>query len=230
MIGQSDVPMEASPSQANTFPPKDRYGRDIVITPHNDWHLRYRDGRTVAMEKQPPYTILLADKPGLEKVIHSQCVRYNRPYQMYTTGVGPLDVPSHVLKQKHHNVLHTTFRLHRAPPSPDGLKSLARYWVMVEQSTLVLAIGTFDHLEQHIQGRVGWVVDMAIQLDVPVYVYDFTFPRWCHWDPVDRRWYNEDSACENPTIPPTIQTKTLITGGQEMDGDILTELDRLLKQ
>lgn len=76
------------------------------------------------------------------------------------------------------NVTLQRFRYHRM------INLLARNWFQVKHADEIFAVGTIKRTNdlQFVKGGTGWAVQMAIDSNKPVYVFDQNETRWYYWD------------------------------------------------
>jgi len=65
---------------------------------------------------------------------------------------------------------------------PEKYKSLlGRNWFQVKNAEAVFAIGTINDEKTIVNGGTGWAVQMAIDSEKPVYVFDQDIEKWFTW-------------------------------------------------
>lgn len=76
------------------------------------------------------------------------------------------------------NLTLQRFRYHRM------INLLARNWFQVKHADEIFAIGSIKKQNdvQFVKGGTGWAVQMAIDANKPVYVFDQNEVRWYYWN------------------------------------------------
>jgi len=114
---------------------------------------------------------------------------------------------------------------------PNKLDGLYRKYYKVKNSDTTYAFGVLAENRKHVEGSQGWSVQMALQLNKNVYVYDEKTRQWYkgdrfvaslptpHWTLVNRF---------KPCDPPTLDQKSTITLPVCFGNPISYELEQLL--
>lgn len=70
------------------------------------------------------------------------------------------------------------------------LKFLARNWFQVKNATEIYAVTTFKKVNNELQvkGGTAWAVQMAINTDKKVFVYNQDAAQWYYWDSIYKKF------------------------------------------
>jgi len=114
-------------------------------------------------------------------------------------------------------VIHETgFILKRPLPPPRCFGSLYRKYYKVKNSDTTYAFGILEENRKEVRGTQGWSVQMALQLQKNVYVYDDKTRQWYKGDQFEARLPSNNNNVADinrfkPCDPPTLAQKSNIT-------------------
>jgi hypothetical protein len=135
-------------------------------------------------------------------------VKSNHYYHGNKTPKGNVEITEEEFEEGKQHVLKANETLNRKPNSYMDL--LARNWMQVKNADAIFAIG---HLKKGIvDGGTGWAVQMAIDVNKPVYVFDQERNQW--YKNINGVW----SESEIPTLTPNfagIGTRQLNDDGKK---------------
>jgi len=85
----------------------------------------------------------------------------------------------------------------RFPTSKENLNNLLRrnYWQVCDTNQ-VIAVGFLHKDQKIVDGGTGWAVQMAIDMNKPVYVFDQNTVQWFCWN----NWVGIFEGCHTPTL------------------------------
>ena len=127
-------------------------------------------------------------------------------------------------------VTRATFLLGRHVSHPITLQYLQRNYHVIKPASLVLALGYFDKLRNHVLGGTGWSVAMARLLLKPLYVFDLDMEQWYWWNPTLQQYQPCKGMTEEERGLPTSEAKTAIVGIREEDAAVYAMLDALFQR
>ena len=74
---------------------------------------------------------------------------------------------------------HAACTLRRpVPKSPIACEVLLRYYFVVNEADSIFAFGYLSASQKQLQGGTGWAVQIAVDLNKLVFVYDVNFHHW----------------------------------------------------
>ena len=120
-------------------------------------------------------------------------------------------------------------------PLPDTLDPLYRKYFKVRHSDTTYGFGILTENRKEVKGSVGWAVQMALQLEKQVFVFDDKTKQWYRGDRFEA-WvlpYNEYKVWVNrfvPCAPPTLDDKSNISLPSSPTLHICNELIQLLER
>ena len=131
------------------------------------------------------------------------CAKYKHlicipPLDPHAKSIVPLtQAQLHVGMPK---VQRASLALGRIVNKPTTWSYLQRNAHLVSHAKQVLAFGRFDFLRKHVEGGVGWTVQMAKQRDILLFVFDLDYEEWWYWDP---QWtcFPNARACPRNGLP-----------------------------
>ena len=116
----------------------------------------------------------------------------NHYYHGAKTPNGNIEITEEQFERGKQHVYKANETLHRRPDKYMNL--LARNWIQVENSDAVFAIGQLKN--NVVDGGTGWAVQMAIDVNKPVYVFDQERNKW--YTNIDKNWVEIGT----PTLTP----------------------------
>lgn len=116
----------------------------------------------------------------------------NHYYHGAKTPNGNIEITEEQFERGKQHVYKANETLHRRPDKYMNL--LARNWIQVENSDAVFAIGQLKN--NVVDGGTGWAVQMAIDVNKPVYVFDQERNKW--YTKLDEDWIEIGT----PTLTP----------------------------
>ena len=137
----------------------------------------------------------------------------NHYYHGTKTPNGNIEITEEQFERGKQHVHKANETLHRRPDKYMNL--LARNWIQVENSDAVFAIGQLKN--GIVDGGTGWAVQMAIDVNKPVYVFDQDRNKW--YTNVDKDWIEIGT----PTLTPNfagIGTRNINQNGIEAIRDV----------
>lgn len=137
----------------------------------------------------------------------------NHYYHGTKTPNGNIEITEEQFERGKQHVYKANETLHRRPDKYMNL--LARNWIQVENSDAVFAIGQLKN--GIVDGGTGWAVQMAIDVNKPVYVFDQDRNKW--YTNVDKDWIEIGT----PTLTPNfagIGTRNINQNGIEAIRDV----------
>lgn len=148
----------------------------------------------------------------------------NHYYHGTKTPNGNIEITEEQFERGKQHVHKANETLHRRPDKYMNL--LARNWIQVENSDAVFAIGQLKN--GIVDGGTGWAVQMAIDVNKPVYVFDQDRNKW--YTNVDKDWIEIGT----PTLTPNfagIGTRNINQNGIEAIRDVyentFREIDKM---
>lgn len=124
------------------------------------------------------------------------------------------------------------FILNRSLPGPHRLGPLYRKYYKVKNSDTTYAFGVLEENRKEVQGTQGWSVQMALQQNKNVYVYDDKTRQWYKGDRFEASLPdNATTVLLNrfkPCDPPTLAQKSNITLPVSLGNHTSYELEKLL--
>ena len=104
---------------------------------------------------------------------------------------------------------------------------LARNARLVTQATQVLAFGHFDEMRKHLEGGVGWTVQMAKQKNVLLFVFDLDYEEWWWWDPRAKQFLQCEGMSVDWIAVPTLGDMTTLVGSRDTSPSVFPYLEKL---
>lgn len=101
---------------------------------------------------------------------------------------------------------------------------------LVTHARQVFAFGHFDYMRKHVEGGVGWTVQMAKQRNVLLFVFDLDFEEWWWWDPKEKCFLQCEGMSEQWIAVPTLAGMTALVGSQDTSPSIMPHLERLFRK
>lgn len=144
----------------------------------------------------------------------------NHYYHGAKTPNGNIEITEEQFERGKQHVYKANETLHRRPYKYMNL--LARNWIQVENSDAVFAIGQLKN--NVVDGGTGWAVQMAIDVNKPVYVFDQERNKW--YTKVDEDWVEIGT----PTLTPNfagIGTRNINQNGIEAIRDVYENTFRI---
>ena len=130
-------------------------------------------------------------------------------------------------------VIHeAAFILNRHLPRPDRLDPLYRKYYKVKNSDMTYAFGVLADNRKEVEGTQGWSVQMALQLNKKVFVFDNKTYRWYKGERFEARL--PDSELKTvvnrfvPCEPPSLDQKSNICLPVSFGTPTSYQLERLL--
>ena len=68
------------------------------------------------------------------------------------------------------------------PKSPIACELLLHYYFVVKEADSIFAFWYLSSSQKQVQGGTGWVVQIAVDLNKHVFVYDVNFHHWYEWN------------------------------------------------
>ena len=130
----------------------------------------------------------------------------------------------------HAYVIRAAFQLGRHVSHPITLQYLQRNYHVIKPASLVLALGYFDELREHVLGGTGWSVAMAQLLLKPLYVFDLDMEQWYWWNPTLQQYQPCKGMTEEQISLTTLQDKTAIVRTREEDAAVYPTLNALFQR
>lgn len=144
----------------------------------------------------------------------------NHYYHGAKTPNGNIEITEEQFERGKQHVYKANETLHRRPDKYMNL--LARNWIQVENSDAVFAIGQLKN--NVVDGGTGWAVQMAIDVNKPVYVFDQERNKW--YTKVDKDWIEIGT----PTLTPNfagIGTRNINQNGIKAIRDVYENTFRI---
>jgi len=135
-------------------------------------------------------------------------------------------------------VIHeASFILNRPLPPPHRFGPLYRKYHKVQMTTTMYAFGVLEENRKEVRGTQGWSVQMALQLEKKVFVYDEITRQWYKGDRFEAR-LPSDNNVERMTLvnrfvpcePPRLDKKSNISLPTGLHIKISYELEKLLER
>ena len=127
-------------------------------------------------------------------------------------------------------VQRASLALGRIVNKPTTWSYLQRNAQLVSHAKQVLAFGRFDFLRKHVEGGVGWTVQMAKQCDILLFVFDLDYEEWWYWDPQWTCFRQCKGMSEEWIAVPTLAGMTTLVGSQDVPPAVLPHLERLFQK
>ena len=140
------------------------------------------------------YRIVTGGSQGAEQAAETLALDYGIPV---TIKIGPnLPRSTHItpmtredLENACEPLSHAASTLGRpVPKSPIACELLLRYYFVVNEVDSIFAFGYLSASQKQVQGGTGWAVQIAVDLNKRVFVYDVNFHHWYEWNPSSTRW------------------------------------------
>lgn len=117
-------------------------------------------------------------------------------YHGKKTPMGNTEISEDELEEGWKHVLMANKVLQRQPQAYKDL--LSRNWQQVKNSEAIFAISEINANNKEVSGGTGWAVQMAIDVNKPVYVFDQKIGLWNKYNQQSQRF---------ETCPPPVLTK-----------------------
>ena len=135
------------------------------------------------------YGIVTGGSQGAEQAAESLALEYGIPVTIKigpnhprSTHVSPLTRED--LENACEPLSHAAYTLGRpVPKSPIACELLLRYYFVVNESDTIFAFGYLSASQKQVQGGTGWAVQIGVDLNKRVFVYDVNFHYWYEWNP-----------------------------------------------
>ena len=101
---------------------------------------------------------------------------------------------------------------------------------MVTHAKQVLAFGRFDLARTHVEGVVGWTVQMAKQQNKLLFVFDMDYDEWWYWDREAKQFLQCEGMSEQWVSMPTLGGITALVGPCDAPPSLLPPLERLFQK
>ena len=149
-----------------------------------------------AMMDIPPlndYRIVTGGSQGAEQAAETLALEYGihvtikiGPNHPRSTHITPLTRED--LENACEPLGHAAYTLGRpVPKSPIACELLLRYYFAVNEADSIFAFGYLSASQKEVQGGTGWAVQIAVDLNKHVFVYDVNFHHWYEWTPSSTR-------------------------------------------
>lgn len=99
---------------------------------------------------------------------------------------------------------------------------IGRNFYQVVNSEMVIVIANLSEDKKFVQGGTGWTVQMAKEMDIPIYVYDDDEDWWFEWNREDLIFSKVDSIS-------TFRKRTTIIGTRNITFDQKRVLEKIFK-
>ena len=177
--------------------------------------------------------ILSGASKGFDQMVAHLCAKY--PSYRHIVCIPPSDPQSKTivpLTQAQLNVglpdvQRASQALGHVVTKPATWPYLQRSAHLVTHAKQVFAFGKFDDMRKHVEGGVGWTVQLAKQREVPLFVHDLEFEEWWWSDPEETRFRQCEGMSEEWIAIPTLAGMTALVGSQETPPRVLPALERL---
>lgn len=120
-------------------------------------------------------------------------VNHNHYYRGKKTPMGNIPINDTQFEEGRRHVVVANKTLHRKPWGYIDL--LSRNWFQVKNSDAIFAIGEIEN-DHEVKGGTGWAVQMAIDADKPVYLFDQRMRQWNKYDYQDKKF----KSCDSPVL------------------------------
>jgi len=192
------------------------------------------------MLTEMPLTIYSGGAKGVDTVAEQLCHQYGHDCVIYIPPCHARARPTQPFPPLGERIQPLTYqKLHEAGPfaleasvhlgtrvtDPITQQYVCRNWHIIKDASLVLAFGTIDSMNEHVQGGTGWSVDMAKARPIPIYVFDVKSDTWFWWN--GYQFENVNTMSDMEIKPPTLQHHTAIVGTREPTPNVIRELKRL---
>ena len=182
-----------------------------------------------------PLTIYTGGAKGVDTHVEHLCHKYGHscvvfipPCHPRAKSLAPLTKP--YLDAAMPIVTRAAFQLGLHVSHPITLKYLQRNYHVIKPASLVLDLGYFDELRNHVLGGTGWSVAMAQLLLKPLYAFDLDMEQWYWWNSTLHIYQPCEGMTEEEIGLPTSEAKTAIVGIREEDAAVYPTLDALFQR
>ena len=182
-------------------------------------------------------TILSGASKGFDQMVAHMCVKYPNHKHLICIPPGDPQAKKMVpLTQMQLNVgmpevQRASLALGRVVTKHTTWPYLQRNAHLVSHAKQVLAFGHFDLCRTHVEGVVGWTVQMAKQQNKILFVFDMDYNEWWWW------WNNEakqflqcEGMSEDWIAIPSLAGMTTIVGPHDAPPSVLPHLERLYQK
>ena len=177
--------------------------------------------------------ILSGASKGFDQMVAHLCAKYPehkhliciRPSDPQAKSVVPLTQAQ--LNVGMPEVQRAGLVLGRIVTKPATWPYLQRNAHLLSHAKQVFAFGRFDDMRKHVEGGVGWTVQMAKQRNVLLFVFDLDFEEWWWWDPKDTCFQRCEGMSEDWIALPTLAGMCTLVGSQDTPPSVLPYLERL---
>ena len=184
------------------------------------------------MNIQP--TILSGASKGFDQMVAHLCAKYRHKHLICIPPSDPQAKTIVPLTQAQMNVgmgavQRAGLALGRVVTKPVTWSYLQRNAHLVSHAHQVLAFGHFDDFRKHVEGGVGWTVQMAKQRDILLFVFDLDFEEWWYWDPHWACFRQCEGMSDDWIAVPTLTAMTTLVGSQDFPPSALPYLEKLFQ-
>ena len=141
------------------------------------------------------------------------------------TPSGNIALNKEQLSEADNHLIEANKRLNRKFPASSNYVNnlLRRNWYQVKNSDAVFAIGKLnDSTKSIVDGGTGWAVQMAIDNNKPVYLFNQLENKWMMWDSSSNRWLD--------TQTPTLTTNFAGIGTREITDAGIKAIEAVYKK
>ena len=180
-------------------------------------------------------TILSGASRGFDTIVSHLCVNYGYKHLICIPPCDPQVKQFVPLTQAQLNVGAAAVQgasnvLGRTITNPKTLAYMQRNAHLASHAHQVLAFGHFDENRKHVEGGVGWTVEMAKQRDILVFVFDLDYLEWWYWSPKWKAFLQcEGMADEDWIANPSLTDMTTLVSCEEFPPTALPHLDKLFQ-
>ena len=179
--------------------------------------------------------ILSGASKGFDAMVAHLCAKYNHKHIILIPPSDPQAKTIVPLTQAQLNlgtsdVQSAGLALGRIIKNQNTFYYLARNARLVTQATQVLAFGHFDKMRKHLEGGVGWTVQMAKQRDILLFVFDLDYEEWWWWDPRAKQFLQCEGMSEDWIAIPTLGGMTTLVGSRDTSPSVFPYLEKLFQK
>ena len=184
------------------------------------------------MTLQP--TILSGASKGFDQMVAHLCAKYGHKHLICIPPCDPNVRQIVPLTQAQLNVGSAAVQragvaLGRTVSKPNTLAYLQRNAHLASHAHQVLAFGHFDDNRKHVEGGVGWTVEMAKQRDILVFVFDLDYEEWWYWSPKWTCFLQCEGMSDEWIANPSLTAMTSLVACEDFPPAALPHLEKLFQ-
>ena len=184
------------------------------------------------MSLQP--TILSGASRGFDTIVAHLCVKYGHKHLICIPPCDPQVKQFVPLTQAQLNVGSAAVQragvaLGRTVSKPQTLAYLQRNAHLASHAHQLLAFGHFDDNRKHVEGGVGWTVEMAKQRDILVFVFDLDYEEWWYWSSHWNAFLQCEGMSDEWIANPSLTDMTTLMSCEDFSPAALPHLEKLFQ-